>query len=171
MGKRLGEYTKNNTKCMVEVNGVRLIDRMLTQLAARDLSRVVIVVGYKKDELIGHIGNRYDDLIKIEYVHNDIYDKTNNIYSLALAKQYMLEEDTLLLESDLIFDDSMLDLIINSRIFDFGYVYDGWGGPSFLIENLVRGKKTDFESEYAKKEKGITKQYDQVIAWFENYGD
>jgi choline kinase len=77
MGKRLGEHTRNNTKCMVSVNGVRLIDRMLTQLAARELSRVVIVVGYKKDELISHIGDRYDDRIKIEYVHNDIYDKTN----------------------------------------------------------------------------------------------
>ena len=63
----------------------------------------------------------------------------------------------------------MLDQIINSRIFDFGYVYDGWGGPSFLIENLVRAKKTDFESEYAKKEKGILKQYEKVIDWFENY--
>lgn len=114
MGKRLGELTKGNTKCMVQVNGVPLIDRMLNQLAARELSRVVIVVGYKKDELINYIGNRYDDRIKIEYVHNDIYDKTNNIYSLALAKQYMVEEDTLLLESDLIFDDSMLDLLIES---------------------------------------------------------
>lgn len=114
MGKRLGEHTKDNTKCMVKVNGVRLIDRMLTQLSTRGLSRVVIVVGYKKDELIKHIGNRYDDRIKIEYVHNDIYDKTNNIYSLALAKQYMIEEDTLLLESDLIFDDSMLDLLISN---------------------------------------------------------
>ena len=112
MGKRLGELTKGNTKCMVEVNGVRLIDRMLTQLTTRGLSRVVIVVGYKKEELMAHIGHRYDNRLKIEYVHNDIYDKTNNIYSLALAKQYMLEEDTLLLESDLIFDDSMLDLII-----------------------------------------------------------
>ena len=128
MGKRLGELTRENTKCMVSVNGVRLIDRMLTHLAARDLSRVVIVVGYKKEELIAHIGNRYDDCIKIEYVHNDIYDKTNNIYSLALAKEYMLEEDTLLLESDLIFDDSMLDLIIHDPYPNLALVakYETW---------------------------------------------
>ena len=44
LGRRLGEYTKNNTKCMVEVNGVKLIDRMLGQLARLDLRRVVIVV-------------------------------------------------------------------------------------------------------------------------------
>ena len=128
MGKRLGERTKDNTKCMVQVNGVRLIDRMLTQLSTRNLSRVVIVVGYKKDELIAHIGNRYDDRIKIEYVHNDIYDKTNNIYSLALAKEYMLAEDTLLLESDLIFDDCMLDLIINDSYPNLALVakYETW---------------------------------------------
>ena len=114
MGKRLGEHTKDNTKCMVKVNGVCLIDRMLMQLATRNISRVIIVVGYKKDELIKHIGHRYDDLFKIEYVHNDIYDKTNNIYSLALAKNFMLEEETLLLESDLIFDDNVLDLIIDN---------------------------------------------------------
>ena len=88
MGKRLGEYTKNNTKCMVPVNGVRLIDRMLTQLSTLNLNRVVIVVGYEGAKLIEHIGDRYDDKLKIEYVHNPIYDKTNNIYSLALAAQW-----------------------------------------------------------------------------------
>lgn len=128
MGKRLGELTKGNTKCMVEVNGMRLIDRMLTQLTTRGLSRVVIVVGYKKEELMAHIGHRYNNRLKIEYVHNDIYDKTNNIYSLALAKQYMLEEDTLLLESDLIFDDSMLDLIIGDPYPNLALVakYETW---------------------------------------------
>lgn len=125
MGKRLGELTKNNTKCMVSVNGVRLINRMLTQLAARDLSRVVIVVGYKKEELINHIGSRYDDRIKIEYVHNDIYDKTNNIYSLALAKQYMLEEDTLLLKAHanpVVVESSSksLEVPMADKVFDWG---------------------------------------------------
>ena len=47
MGRRLGEYTKENTKCMLPVNGVRLIDRMLNQLANLKLNRVIIVVGYK----------------------------------------------------------------------------------------------------------------------------
>lgn len=113
MGKRLGDLTKNNTKCMVSVNGIRLIDRMLTQLSTLNLNRVVIVVGYEGTKLKNYIGNRYDEKLNIEYVHNPIYDKTNNIYSLALAKQQMMEDDTLLLESDLIFDSSMLNLIVN----------------------------------------------------------
>ena len=66
MGRRLGEYTKDNTKCMVAVNGVRLIDRLLGQLSQQQLSRVIIVVGYKGQELKDYLGRRYDDRLKIE---------------------------------------------------------------------------------------------------------
>ena len=114
MGKRLGEYTKDNTKCMVKVNGVALIDRLLDQLSRLDLNRVVIVVGYQGDKLIAHIGDRYSDRLKIEYVRNPIYDKTNNIYSLALTKDMLQEDDTLLIESDLIFDDRMFPLLLDN---------------------------------------------------------
>ena len=89
MGKRLGEYTKNCTKCMVPVNGVTLIDRLLGQLSKLGLNRIVIVVGYKGKELIDYVGKEYMGL-KIEYIKNLIYDRTNNIYSLALAKQHLL---------------------------------------------------------------------------------
>lgn len=112
MGRRLRELTKDNTKCMVKVNGEPLIDRLLRQLSKLGLSRVVIVVGHKRENLISHIGNRYDDVLNIEYVENPIYDKTNNIYSLALAKDKLVEDDTLLIESDLILDDRMFSLIL-----------------------------------------------------------
>ena len=51
MGKRLGELTKDNTKCLVKVNGISLIDRVLTQLSVINLSRVIIVVGYQGKKL------------------------------------------------------------------------------------------------------------------------
>ena len=114
MGKRLKELTKDNTKCMVQVNGVALIDRLLTQLSRLDLTRVIIVVGYKGENLVEHIGDRYAGRLNIEYVENPIYDKTNNIYSLALTKDKLLEDDTLLIESDLILDDRMFPLIMDN---------------------------------------------------------
>lgn len=128
MGRRLGEYTSDNTKCMVPVNGVRLIDRTLGQLARLDLNRVVIVVGYEGQKLMDYIGNRYEGQLKIEYVNNPIYDKTNNIYSLALAKDKLQEDDTLLIESDLIFDDGMFDLLINNSFPNLALVakYETW---------------------------------------------
>ena len=128
MGRRLGEYTKDNTKCMLPVNGVRLIDRLLSQLSKLELNRVVIVVGYKGQNLINYIGNRYYEQLKIEYVENPIYDKTNNIYSLALAKDKLQEDDTLLIESDLIFDDGMFSLLIENPYPNLALVakYETW---------------------------------------------
>ena len=128
MGKRLGDLTKNNTKCMVEVNGVPLIDRVLTQFRPLGLSRVVIVVGYEGQKLMDYIGHRYDDSLKIEYVVNPIYDKTNNIYSLALAREKLLEDDTLLVESDLIFDDALFSLILDNPYPNLALVakYQSW---------------------------------------------
>ena len=127
MGKRLGEYTRNNTKCMVPVNGVPLIDRVLTQLSTLNLSRIVIVVGYKGQKLIDYIGNEYKGM-KIEYIFNKIFDKTNNIYSLALAKDKMQEDDTILLESDLIFDDRLFRLVVDNPYPNLALVakYEAW---------------------------------------------
>lgn len=112
MGRRLGEFTQNNTKCMVEVNGVRLIDRLLTQLSAFSLDKVIIVTGYKGDKLQKYVGNEYNGL-RIEYVHNPVYDKTNNIYSLSLVREQLQSSDTLLIESDLIFEDSLFSMILD----------------------------------------------------------
>lgn len=113
MGKRLGDLTKDNTKCMVKVNGVPLIDRLLTQLSRFSLVKVIIVIGYEGKKLRDYIGQEYKGLA-IEYIENSIYNTTNNIYSLSLAKQQLQEDDTLLIESDLIFEDSLFDMILNS---------------------------------------------------------
>lgn len=127
MGKRLGEYTKNNTKCMVPVNGTPLIDRTLNQLSKLGLNRVVIVVGYEGKKLMDYLGTERNGL-KIEYVNNPIYDKTNNIYSLALAKEQLQEDDTLLIESDLIFDDGMFGLLLDNPFPNLALVakYETW---------------------------------------------
>ena len=127
MGKRLGEYTRNNTKCMVPVNGTPLIDRMLNQLSRLNLNRVVIVVGYEGKKLMEYVGEERNGL-RIEYIENSVYDRTNNIYSLALAKEKMQEDDTLLLESDLIFEDSMLSLLLDNPFPNLALVakYETW---------------------------------------------
>lgn len=114
MGKRLGELTKENTKCMVEVGGVRLIERALRILDKKNLSRIILVVGYRHENLIAFV-KTLKIHTPIQYIVNDIYDKTNNIYSLALAKEEMMQEDTLLLESDLIFEERLIDLLIEDE--------------------------------------------------------
>ena len=127
MGKRLGELTKANTKCMVKVNGITLIERVLRQLDLLDLNRIVLVIGYEGQKVRDYVST-LEINTKIEYVENKVYDKTNNIYSLALAKQQLQEDDTLLLESDLIFDSKMLDLILNNEYPNLALVakYETW---------------------------------------------
>ncbi len=152
MGKRLKELTANNTKCMVKVNGVSLIQRMLEQLDKRYLSRIVIVVGYRGHDLIDYIGTLGINT-PITYINNPIYDKTNNIYSLALAKDWLRKEDTLLFESDLIFEDAVLDEIINDPRQTLALVdkYESWMdgtcikiGSDDSIEAFVPGKRFKF---------------------------
>ncbi len=148
MGKRLKELTRDNTKCMVKVNGVTLIDRMLHQIDKHDLSGIVIVVGYEGQKLIDYIST-LDIRTPITFVNNPIYDKTNNIYSLALAKEWLLKEDTLLFESDIIFEDSVLDELISDPRETLALVdkYESWMDGTCVklsdedeIEAFVPGK-------------------------------
>lgn len=127
LGRRLGEFTAGNTKCMVPVNGEFLIDRMLRQLRRLPLSRIVIVIGYEGAKLREYIDGKYPDM-NIGYVENDVYDKTNNIYSLWLARDIMQDDDTLLLESDIIVDDAIIDMIYESDYPDVALVakYESW---------------------------------------------
>lgn len=163
MGRRLGEYTKDNTKCMLPVNGVRLIDRVLTQLSPLGLTRVVIVVGYQGQNLIDYLDHRYDDQFPIEYVENPIYDKTNNIYSLALAKQQLQEDDTLLIESDLIYDDGLFQLLLNNPYPNLALVakYESWMDGTMVRlddeQNIV-----DFVSKEAFSFKEVDTYYKTV---------
>lgn len=127
MGKRLRELTNDATKCMVKVNGVTMIERMLSQLDKLNLSRVVLVVGYEAEKLIKFVST-LNVRVPITYVNNDIYYRTNNIYSLYLAKDYLLKEDTLLLESDLIFEDSVLNRLLDNPYPSLALVakYESW---------------------------------------------
>ncbi len=153
MGKRLKDLTQNNTKCMIKVNGVTLIERMLRQLDALSLNKIVIVIGYEGQKLIDFIST-LSVKTPIEYVNNAIYDKTNNIYSLALAKDNLLQDDTLLLESDIIFEDSVLKVMLDDPRETLALVdkYESWMDGTCVkideddnIKEFVPGKKFNFE--------------------------
>lgn len=113
MGKRLGEHTRTNTKCMVKVNDKTIIERSIEALLTSGIKKIVIVTGYESKKLIDFIQFK-DYKVNFVFVHNPDYSTTNNIYSLYLAKEY-LTEDTILLESDLIFDYEILEKILSSK--------------------------------------------------------
>ncbi len=119
MGKRLGRYTKGATKCMVKVNGKALIEYAIESLAANGITRLVMVIGYKGSLLKDYINSKFNESnlkgMKIDFIENAVYDKTNNIYSLYLARREMEKDDTLLLESDIIFKPELITRIIADK--------------------------------------------------------
>lgn len=160
MGKRLKELTKDNTKCMICVNGVTLIERLLGQLEKYKLNKIVVVVGYEGRKLIKFIQS-LNIKTEIEFIDNPIYDKTNNIYSLSLAKKNLCEDDTLLFESDLIVEDSVIQTLVDDPRETLALVdkYESWMDGTCVklsddddITEFVPGKKFKYDElkEYYK---------------------
>lgn len=160
MGRRLKALTKNNTKCMITVNGVTLIERLLGQIEKQHVSKITIVVGYEGEKLKDFIGS-LNIKTPVRFVENPVYDKTNNIYSLYLAREVLKEEDTLLFESDLIFEDSVLDDLVSDPRANLTLVdkYESWMdgtcvklNPDDSINKFIPSKQFDFNerSEYYK---------------------
>ena len=143
MGKRLKELTNDATKCMIKVNGITLIERMLNKLNKLKLSQIIMVIGYKADNLVNFISGLNIET-PIVFIRNDIYFKTNNIYSLYLAKNYLETEDTLLLESDLIFDEKLLDILIEDQYPTLALVskYEPWMDGTVVTLNNNNEIKT-----------------------------
>ena len=148
MGKRLGRYTKNATKCMVPVNGKTLIEYAIEALVKNNIKKMIIVVGYKSDVLINFINSKFnkDNLngMEIEFIENKVYDKTNNIYSLYMAKEKLCNDDTILLESDLIFKPEIISKLIESKDENLAVVspFESWmDGTCTLLDehNCITG--------------------------------
>lgn len=154
MGSRLKKLTQNNPKCMVEVNGETLIKRALKQLDNLKLDEIVLVLGYRKDILKDYIKTLNLET-KVSYIDNDVYDKTNNIYSLYLSKDIMLNNDILLLESDLIFEENILKRLVNSNLKNIAVIdkYEPWMDGTCVqinadetITRMILGKDFNFKN-------------------------
>lgn len=135
-GKRLNKLTENNNKCMIRINGITLIERLLKQLELYGLDRIVIVDGYQKDNLEEFISS-LNIKTEIKYVSNNDYSNTDSMYSLYLAKEYLNKGDSLIIESDLIFDNKILSKFIsdNSSASVLVDIYKNWMNGKTVITN------------------------------------
>lgn len=105
-GTRLKPLTDDAPKCLSEVSGVAILQRLVHSLRDHGFKRLVIVVGYL-DHRVREFLNEVPGSIEIEFVINPRFATTNNLYSLWLARN-VVDEPCLLLESDVVFDSSLL---------------------------------------------------------------
>jgi len=107
MGSRLFPLTHNAPKCLTMVNGMSILERLISNLSQHGFKRLVVVTGHLENHIREFLGTQAGG-IKIEYIFSPLYKTTNNIYSLWMARK-IINEPFLLLESDLVFDESLLD--------------------------------------------------------------
>ena len=107
MGSRLYPLTLNAPKCLTIVNDISILERLITNLNLNGFERLVVVTGHLENHIRDFLGNQVGG-IKIDYIFSPLYKTTNNIYSLWMARK-VINEPFLLFESDLVFDESLLD--------------------------------------------------------------
>jgi histidinol-phosphate/aromatic aminotransferase/cobyric acid decarboxylase-like protein/choline kinase len=107
MGRRLDPLTRATPKCLVEVNGRPIILNALDNFAPYGLQRIVIVIGHLGDQVREALGTHHGET-PIHYVENPVYEDTNNIYSLWLAREYC-DRDTILMEADVLFQSELAE--------------------------------------------------------------
>ena len=137
MGKRLGVHTEHTTKCMVKVNDKTLIEYCIEALLKNNITKMTFVIGYKGDVLKEFLNGKYPEMT-FTWVENPVYNKTNNIYSLYLAAKELEKDDTILLESDLIFDSTIITEILESPEPNLAVVsaFESWmDGTVTMIDN------------------------------------
>lgn len=138
-GSRLSPLTDNAPKCLVSVNEISILERLIHSLQLHNFKRLVIVVGHQADCIRNFLGTRAGGM-EIEYINSPLYNTTNNIYSLWLARK-VIEEPFLLIESDLVFDPEMLKGMLYPDRIAVARLHPWMSGTTVAINNRRKIEK------------------------------
>ena len=116
LGHRMGVITKEHPKCMTEISSKNtILSRQLRQLVAFGIDEVVITTGYYDKVLVDYCHALHLPL-KFTFVNNPVYDQTNYIYSIYCAKEYLKDDDIILMHGDLVFENLVMEAVIESPV-------------------------------------------------------
>ncbi len=162
MGRRMGKYTESHTKCMMLVGKKTLLERTVEALQLAGIKKLVMVIGYEAETLRDYIQKKNFD-IQIEYVYNYDYATTNNIYSLFLAKDYLRKDDTILIESDLIYESHIIKDVSEAEEPNLAVVakYEQWMDGTMVVLN-PKGKIVDFVDKSKFRYEDVDSYYKTV---------
>lgn len=115
LGKRMGELTASRPKCMVEiVPGVSTVDLQIEKLLKCGISDIIMTTGPFSELLEGHLTERFPQA-RFTFVNNPIYDKTNYIYSIYLAREVLKDQELVSMHGDLAFETDVLETVLHSQ--------------------------------------------------------
>jgi threonine-phosphate decarboxylase len=130
-GTRLRPFTDEFPKCLAPVRGVPILVNALRHLCDVGIVETVIVVGHLKEKIYELIGDSFEGM-RITYIESENYATTNNIYSLWLAREYLVE-DLILLESDVFFERQLLDRLLSFKTENLAAVASHRSGMSGTV--------------------------------------
>lgn len=114
LGHRMGVLTSEHPKCMTEIIGNEtILSRQLKQIAETGIDEVVMTTGYFDEVLVDYC-NSLELPLNITFINNPKYSETNYIYSIYCAREYLLDDDILLMHGDLVFENSVFDAVIRN---------------------------------------------------------
>jgi len=111
---RLRPLTNTIPKCLLKVGNKSILERTVDNLIANGIKDIVVVTGYLREMIENFLLENYPDL-SFKFLFNEKYDSTNNIYSLWMTKNELLDHDMLLLDSDIVFDSRIIEKLISSE--------------------------------------------------------
>ncbi|HBZ20842.1 MAG TPA: nucleotidyl transferase [Bacteroidales bacterium] len=113
VASRLRPLTNNTPKCLLKVGPKNILELALENLVENKISDIVIVTGYLENRIRDFLKIRFPEL-NITFCYNELYNSTNNIYSLWLARNALQGEEMLLMDSDIVFDSRIITRLISS---------------------------------------------------------
>jgi choline kinase len=137
-GSRLYPLTQNAPKCLTMVNGMSILERLIASLNLHGFKRLVVVTGHLETQIRDFLGNQVGGM-KIDYIFSPLYKTTNNIYSLWMARKF-INEPFLLFESDLVFDESLLDAMMYPDRIAVAKMQSWMNGTCVIINRFHRVK-------------------------------
>lgn len=111
---RLRPLTLHTPKCLLHVGERTLLQRSIDALTRSGVDELVIVTGYLHEKIEDFVATHYPSL-PVTFIHNPVYDTTNNIYSLWLARPEADGQDVLLLDSDLLYDPEITRRVMQAE--------------------------------------------------------
>lgn len=112
MASRLRPLTLTTPKSLLKVGERSLLQRSMDALIANGVKEFCIVTGYLHEMIEDFVQKQYADSIKVTFIYNKVYETTNNIYSLWLARPFAEGEEVLLLDSDLLYDPQIVARVL-----------------------------------------------------------
>jgi len=113
IASRLRPLTDKSPKCLLQIDSKNLLQRTIDALIRNQIYEIVIVTGYLHEQIEAFVSSNYPDL-PVQFIYNEQFETTNNIYSLWLTKEAVLNEDILLLDSDILFDSEIITTLMNA---------------------------------------------------------